>query len=277
MGENLDIVMPVIARDRERLDLFLASWRFNWRIPGKLFLFTRDEDVPLFEELATDPRIEVRTKRSLIGDEVYTFGEEHWHFGTGWYRQQMVKLAAYQVVQGPFYCCLDADYLIAKEIRYEDLVEEGRGKAQTSTVPIDRDQYQVSASLLGAKPVTAEFLKGVPPFILHQEISSRTLRRLGNWQSVLARTRMWTEASLYRTAGEEGWGELHKNVAHDFTDNPFRTALLDPRNFIAWNPAPSFDGEYMFVTVSSTMQIAPKQVWSKLRGAGVLFCQKDLS
>lgn len=268
MTENLDLVVPAIARDKDRLDLFLASWRHNWKIPGKLYLFARDEEMHLFEGLASDPRIEVRTKRSLIGDAAYAPGAN-----SGWYRQQVVKLAAHTVVQGSFYCCLDADFLVTQPVQLPDLITaDGRGFAfaipdiSSEQLGWYKRSYEDVGVLMGVEPVLRDVLSTCPPFIFRKDISEACLSRLGDWQEVLARAKGWTEASLYRTTAEitGAWTPSIARLEHSLTDAVDR----DPRAFIAWDPTVSFS-KYKFVTVSGANGVPAHLIKQKLISAGV--------
>ncbi|MGC1679795.1 MAG: DUF6492 family protein, partial [Pseudolabrys sp.] len=55
----------------------------------------------------------------------------------GWYRQQLIKLAAANLVNTEFFLTLDADVILCKPLRLEDLVRSGRALLH----PADRHKH----------------------------------------------------------------------------------------------------------------------------------------
>ena len=55
----------------------------------------------------------------------------------GWYRQQLIKLAAANLVNTEFFLTLDADVILCKPLRLENLVRSGRALLH----PADRHKH----------------------------------------------------------------------------------------------------------------------------------------
>jgi Family of unknown function (DUF6492) len=139
---------------------------------------------------------------------------------TGWYFQQLIKLAASALISTRFYITLDSDVILAKNCCYLDFISDKKGYVNVETpedylgiyttafaeeeVTLKKSRYRDSAKILG---VPEDFIESMPiynetPVILHTETVKRLLIHLDNvfnenWMAALMRKQGWTEYSLY--------------------------------------------------------------------------------
>lgn len=108
MSRNIDIVMPLIARDRQRFFTWLKSYQALWEVPGRLLVYVRESELARFSDLPTlDSRIVVQPKSSVGGCVVQVSDVQcnSIQLCPGWFRQQLVKLGAATHVDGLFFSC----------------------------------------------------------------------------------------------------------------------------------------------------------------------------
>lgn len=260
----VDMVMPCIARDLDRLQLYLTSRRKFWHVPGRFFLCTPHKDLDLFRALAKEHKLELLSKESIIGTKPY---EGPTALG-GWHRQQLVKLGGAKVVDTPFYMALDSDMFHAKQVECAgDLLREGKlpwyMKSFADPTYVDRltmcrtfAQHYADATL----PDDFAVSMWQPPFFFDRSILCAFLET--DWVSSLcehlnAKGHGWGEAYVYRVlAHSQGaWDDRHalgESVTHEFIRHPHVDIEGD---FGAWRPADTFSGAWLFGVVHSNTKI----------------------
>lgn len=284
----LDLVMPLIARDRERFHTFLASYKKFWKVNGLLRLFVPEAEYAALKDLAgLDSRIRVDTKQSLIGTVPYELGVQ------GWQRQQYVKLAAFQAVDTPFYCCVDSDMFVTRELRYDDVIMDGRAPVRMTDKAKLVSLYTNAGHLLGALDedglVPEWQVTWCPPFFFAQQIAHACKTTLEgiyakDWITVLAeyavsrRALRGTmpladtigEAQFYHVVGMRSrlWESCHREQTAGFTDDvmfrwhPEKT--LEGWN--VWDPAKTFNNNvFMFGVVHSFTSVPPAEVFQRIK------------
>jgi len=131
----------------------------------------------------------------------------------GWHVQQLVKLAAADLVATPFFLTLDADVICVRPTTIDDLVVEGRAVAQI-TPPHHPEWNDAAAEILGLPRSGRQH--GVTPAVLARDgvraLARHLEERAGEpWRRHLLRRLPWTEYSLYGTflEGVGRWDDLH--------------------------------------------------------------------
>jgi hypothetical protein len=127
----------------------------------------------------------------------------------GWYRQQLIKLAAANLVNTEFFLTLDADVILCKPLRLEDLVRSGRALLHPADRHKHTNWWRGSSQVLGVSANLSMPGMSVTPAVLSQTLCQRLFSRLTerywqHWASVLMqRTDMvWTEYTLYYLIAE---------------------------------------------------------------------------
>jgi hypothetical protein len=270
VGE-IDIVLPVCARDCERLQTLGASLRRFWHVPGVLRIFTEDGDHDVVLEAA---------RKYLVGDlwvEVMKTSDmlerpPSKDTRKGWWRQQLAKLCAARIVESDFYLTIDADCFLTQPIEYEDLVKRGRGVVTTREVDRYRPEwYHASREILGLGPqhMPGRFVD-MPPFLLARTPVQYLLARLKDkhgpsWKGALltyADHWPWTEYTLYHlhTTYSGVWDAFHVE-SPSLTGN----SIWTPADIEGWDPRKCFaEGAAPFAVVQSHTTLPPEWVWERV-------------
>jgi hypothetical protein len=127
----------------------------------------------------------------------------------GWYKQQIIKLAAAELIHTPWYLTLDADVVCVRHVNDTFLFPDGRAIWQREPVRAHPEWWDGSREVLRIprkfdldQPVT-----GVTPALIHSASARDLLARLAaldrgrNWAATLVHLQhlKWTEYSLYWT------------------------------------------------------------------------------
>jgi hypothetical protein len=125
----------------------------------------------------------------------------------GWYKQQILKLAAATIVSSDYYLTLDADIVFKRPTTIQDLFPSGKPILQKMNASVHWDWWLSSQRILKSNVhLTQEsIVMGVTPEFLHREtcralqdaIASRN--NSPEWDRFLFDSRQvgWTEYSLY--------------------------------------------------------------------------------
>lgn len=118
--DTLDIVTPLLRSDYDRYKLQLRTLQEFWKIPGQFHVLVhKTEAGSWLDELAMlDPRIELHFQEDMITPLAVNL--------SGWYVQQLAKLAASAIVRSEVYLCLDADTVLGRTVTLVDLAPNGK-------------------------------------------------------------------------------------------------------------------------------------------------------
>ena len=140
---TIDAVLPLLARDHGRFALLRQSLNRFWQ-GGTIHVIVRAEDMGRTRDLiGEDQRFHIANQESLMGGII---GDPP---GVGWWTQQILKLAASQVVRSEFYLTLDADCLLVRNVSREALVRNERGRVGYDARNLRPSWYQASSRMLG--------------------------------------------------------------------------------------------------------------------------------
>lgn len=291
---RLDAVLPLTAHDVERAQILFRSLEAFFeplgtchvvvpdeevavvrpRVPGERYAVVAESDVvPEISWFRNTARIRARLR--IVGPPIH-----------GWFVQQLVKLAAADRVQTPFYLTLDADVVCVRPTRYEDLVPGGRALVQTSPpnhpewnddaarvlgLPRSGRQYAVTPALLRGDAVAAlaRHLAGrVDPRARELALwlpRGRPRQIVASWRSYLLRRLPWTEYAVYGTFVEAtGLFDRYHVLGGDHAI--YGNGVWIESQFDEWDAEATFnrrDG-FCFTVVQSATRIPPERVWAKV-------------
>lgn len=271
---TIDAVLPLTARDAERAELLLDSLQQNFTGLRRLWIICPDAQAAELRERYAQRKlpfdIHVEPELSIVPEFRLKLRL------SGWFKQQLIKLAMHQHVAGTLYLTLDADVVCARPVTAEQLLGDGRGACFVFDKPeyaywyrrvaqvlrlrggFYRGTHNVTPALLNVQGV-AQLRAGIEQRI-HAGRLSRGLRglkqfwflrrtrrdaRFAPWRVFLAAARPWTEYALYysflETSGSfDRFHVLAPRCIYD--DERSLWHASDGRLPAQWDPAPAFSG-----------------------------------
>lgn len=201
-------------------------------------------------------------------------------FAAGWYRQQVIKLAAAERLKAPFFMTLDDDVILCKKLRRTDLFIGGRALLESNPRTGHADWWTGSARLLRLPVDLSGPGMFVTPAILARSICRRLFEDLERhharpWAETLLRQAArpwappWSEYALYYLAAESS-GMLSELHAIAGTDTPRRlwcpTHVWRRSDLEHWNVAECFDPSAagFFTVVQSHLGISAAEIGSRI-------------
>jgi hypothetical protein len=274
VGARLDAVLPLTLADAPRAQLLFRTLDRFFEPPGTCWVVVPDAELAkVRRELPRGPYVPV-AETALVPElrrhQAAGRLKARLRLGLpahGWHVQQLVKLAAADLVESRAYLTLDADVLCVRPTRYEDLVREGRAVAQI-TPPHHPEWNDAAAEILGLPRSGRQH--GVTPAVLAREgvraLARHLERRSGEpWRRHLLRRLPWTEYSLYGTflEGAGRWDELHVDGGEEAL---YGNSVWIHGQWPDWEPAAFFGRPDAppFAVVQSATWIPPEQVWGRV-------------
>jgi len=251
---KIDAVVPLLSRDLDRFEVMAHSITANFRDLGTCWVVGLDG-----ERTEIEPRIRQFPSFQFAGEsevvpELAAYRRLPRRYSrriTGWYVQQLIKLAIASRIATKHYLTLDADVICVRTVSFQDLVLNGKALVKATEDDIHPEWYANTAKVLGY-PRPSTRTHGVTPALFDTEavlklqdfLAQRVcppLRAaacifgngysadvLAGWRAFLIRAIPWTEYSLYH-----GFLEGHGLAAkfHDYR----RGALYDSEKSF-WTP-----------------------------------------
>jgi glycosyltransferase involved in cell wall biosynthesis len=144
----------------------------------------------------------------------------------GWYRQQIIKLAAFEHVRTPFYMTLDSDVLFVRDFDVHTLIRNGkaalnvqtesdyrnlyREETASSEIQVRDTRYRRAEKVIDCnrKAQYANHWYGETPVLMSRHIVSALVQHLQDisgkpWRRYLLDSLPWTEYPLYFIFAEE--------------------------------------------------------------------------
>lgn len=215
MRSVLDAVLPLLIDDRGRRDLARAAIQaqtlrrfFNRNDLLRVHVVGRGEEIEVIartlEPFAT-PWLQY-----FFWDERMGLGDLVRSPAVGWYKQQVIKMAAPEWLGAPFWLTLDADVLCTKPVGVADLLPDGRALTQGEVIDDDpllaRRAVAVRSVLGNVSPPLSYGMSGTPLFyaapVMQAALSMIEFATARPWKEALLDTVL--HAELQRR-GEEGW------------------------------------------------------------------------
>jgi peptidoglycan/xylan/chitin deacetylase (PgdA/CDA1 family) len=210
MNPSLTVVLPLRAvagkggSDLDRFERLLwPSFGAHWRDPDRTrwLIVCPDGDVDIIETRLVRMGA---TQVEVVSEDLVLPGLRG---RQGWFKQQLLKLAASNLVATSHYLTLDADVMLMRPASIEDLMPEGRPRLGTRRASDHLDWWQASGRVLKS-PVTIrpeDRVMGVTPAILQTALARRVLPEIARRNAAddaaewlyERRKEGWTEYTLY--------------------------------------------------------------------------------
>jgi len=294
---SIDAVLPLVLKDAERAELLFDSLAANFTGLGRIWVVCPDSQYDEFRARYRDRGLpfELRVESELRVVPEFALPLKL----SGWFRQQLIKLAIFERIESDLYLTLDADVVCARPVTAEQLAGAGRGACfvlpqrdfdywyervdQVLRVrAVRRGMHNVTPALLHkgamlelrraleAKAARGEYSPGLRG-LKQRWFLFRTRKRseYAPWRVYLAAARPWTEYALYYTFLEaNGLFDRYHFYA------PYCLYDIDRSLWVAksadlpddWNPAPAFAGEGppWFLVAQSNTGISAGAIRQKL-------------
>jgi hypothetical protein len=215
MAAELSAVLPLktlgshYAENLGRCDLLMASLR-AFAAPGlfrKIYLICPGDELRRVERAAGAwPGLPLEV---LGEDDLLPFFRRYPNTA-GWFRQQLIKLNAANLVETDFFLTLDPDVLLCKPVGPGDLCPGGRALTTLEPRRLHPEWWRDSAALLRTEPGLDDEGLSVTPALLAREVCFGLFDELGrlhgkDWREALlaALPARWTEYTLYWLAAQK--------------------------------------------------------------------------
>jgi Family of unknown function (DUF6492) len=262
--------------DAQRAGILIQSldrfWIGHRKLP--LWIVVTNDALDMMASLPPYQRIAPRVirERDLI-KEFSDFAD-----APGWFKQQLIKLAAHSIVNSPFYLVLDADVICAQPFSEDSLLVDDKALTDWEWKSTHKEWWQGSAEILQYKEPLKGFGMSVTPAVLSGRICKELLSHVGelyneHWCSALLRRPIWTEFTLYclyatrmnlmmQYHHSRPWMVRHRKALRSGHNVWFE------RDFQKWVPSSAFapGSRGIFMVCQSNTQIDPDRVREKLRG-----------
>lgn len=294
----IDAVLPLTLRDAERAELLLESLARNFTGLRRLWVVCPDSQAA---ELRSRYRgrhlpfeLQVESELGIVPEFALKVRQ------SGWFRQQLIKLAMAGHVGSELYMTLDADVVCARPVSAAQLAATGRGACQLFDHPEFDYWYRRVEQVLRIRLRRPLAVHNVTPALLHRRgvqelgeaieamiargVYSRGLRGLKQrwflrelrhradyaaWRVFLVAARPWTEYALYYSFLEASgsFERYHYRAPHGLYDE--QRSMWHARGAelpADWDPAPAFSGEGppWFIVAQSNTGIGADVVRHKL-------------
>jgi hypothetical protein len=292
--QQLDAVLPLKFNDYKRFSILRASLKKFMKDLRKLFVIVPDKEVESLRSKIKDNHYKIIPETAVVPE--FKLFKNY----PGWNKQQLIKLAAAEIVETDFYLTLDADIICVRPTSFSDLVKDGRAycfkHGLERSAEMFKQWYRDAERVL--KINHAEYHHDVTPAVLSREgmlrlhkhlarisrnsrtgFNKRDLLRRGvtvlakfipkmsfaDWRLYLLRSGQWTEYSLYY-AFLEAFDLFEKY--HFLLDSRISgNSVWEIDQYDSWDPASSFLGErtFYFSVIQSNTGINPDEIWEKVR------------
>lgn len=294
---RMDAVLPLVLKDAERAELLFESLAKNFSGLRRIWVVCPDAEYAEFAKRYSAKTLPFELR---VESELQVVPEFNLKLKlSGWFRQQLIKLAIFERIEGDLYLTLDADVICTRPVTAEQLVGSGRGAC--FTLPQTDFQYwydrveqvlrvqaprggmhnvtpallhtgamQELKAALEAKIARREYSRGIRGW--KQRWFLRQTRNHGQtaaWRVYLAAARPWTEYALYYTFLEASgsFDRYHFNASVCIYDIERSLWAADSTQLPAsWDPSPAFRGEGppWFLVVQSNTGISAEVIRQKL-------------
>ena len=251
-----------------------------------LLVVCPDHEVPIVEEkLGKWKHLNVK----VMSEDVLVPQLANYPKMRGWRKQQIVKMAASQVIERDFYITFDADVICLKPLDIDKLIIDGKALLQYEPRSQHPKWWKASARILNMSPNVGDVSVGmhVTPAILSRDLALNLIKELGesdkyqwadnlcklhesnnprNWSISRYLKLKWTEYSLYYLSAMKS-GLLDKyHVTAGSAEHPQLLLIHDSHPYETWDVASSFnlDNPGLFCVVGSKSHLEPGEVWDRV-------------
>ena len=271
----LDAVLPLTLKDAERAELLFESLAQNFTGLRRIWVVCPDaqraELVERYRSRRYAFELCVESELRVVPEFALKLRQ------SGWFRQQMIKLAIFERIESELYLTFDADVVCTRPVSAEQLAGTGRGACFVSQQNIHDYWYERVEAVLRVRAPRRGVSHNVTPALLHRRAVgdlravledkiargeySRGLRgwkqrwhigltrrraEYAAWRVYLMAARPWTEYALYYTFLEATgrFERYHYYAPHCIYD--VERSLWHAANGelpSEWDPSPAFSGE----------------------------------
>ncbi len=295
---EIDAVLPLLPRDFERFTILARSLERFMTDLGRLYVVVPDRFHAQLEPLLSPYRR--RLPLFVVKEQLWVPEMPQLRHLPGWYKQQLVKLAAAEFVSSDFFLTLDADVVCTRPVAHRQLIIDGRAPCHVIAGCDHPDWYRGYEAVLALSANRRNVLHNVTPCVwarqgvleliehLNQVALERpyaggirgaqqriffSLHRLGRhrarppWRGWLAASRPWAEYATYFTFLEATgrYQRFHFDSERCVYDIA-RSVWSKQFQIETMDAEPLFDSEGppYFVVIQSNSGIDAKRTWRVL-------------
>ncbi len=294
---ELEAVLPLIPRDLERFTMLARSLERNFPALGRILVVVpdrfRDEMMETVRRAAGGLAVEIVPEGRWVPEM------ESFRHLPGWYKHQLVKLAAAEFVASPYYLTLDADVICTRPTTIDDLLPGGKSACFVIREDLHPDWYAGAEAVLGLSASRRGILHNVTPVVwskagvleLIDHLNGVARRRayagglrgvqqrfffamhaIGAhrkeppWRAWLAASRPWSEYSMYFTLLEATGRFERYHFDSDYCIYDIDRSVWWKADFDRWDAAPLFEGSGppYFAVIQSNTHVPTAHVWQKV-------------
>jgi hypothetical protein len=267
----IDAVLPLVAEDIPRARLLARSLDRFFPDLGTCWVVTPRKDVDAaaralpYRVVAEDELVPELRRGSNYDRIASMVGARGFTLVSGWYVQQLVKLAAAELVESDFYLTLDSDVICVRPTRAADLVRDGRAVCDGRPASKHAEWYEWAERVLGVAGERTDH--AVTPALLARDAVRELTRHLdaraqrGSWRGYLLASIPWTEYTLYTTYLEQAgvYDRYHLRLGKGAV---YGNCVWSREQYDAWDPARSAD--FHFTVVQSTVGVPVDEVAARV-------------
>lgn len=215
----------------------------------------------------------------------------------GWYRQQLIKLAAHTLIKTPFYMTIDSDVIFKKKFCLNDIFTEGRAIVNVETYEdyrvlytpniaddsqkVRQYRYKDAERVLKLSRPSAykEIWYGETPVVLSRNIVQYLVAHIEQvwkmpWQDALLQNLPWTEYPLYFLYAEnsKALSKYHQHGGSDSISSLSQSLWLDSLSYLDERTLQTWPADRIFnsnspgftVVVQSYLGNDPSEIRNKI-------------
>lgn len=302
----LDAVLPLTLRDASRAELLFESLALNFSGLRRIWVVCPDaqraEIAARFAALRHPFELCIESELEVVPEFALKLRQ------SGWFRQQLIKLAIFERIESELYLTFDADVVCARPVSAEQLAGSGRGACYMMKQHLFDYWYERVERVLRVRAPHRGAMHNVTPALLHRRavddlrsvleakiargeyskglrgwkqrwalMQTREHAQYAAWRVFLIAARPWTEYALYYTFLETSglFDRYHFYAPYCIYD--LQRSLwhaTDGELPDDWDPQPAFSGEgppWFLVAQSNTgidAGLIRRKLEPLLKGAG---------
>lgn len=282
MINTIEGVLPITKKDFERFSLLQITLDRFFPDLRPCHVVVPDKEYSFFRDAIQSNRFQLLTDSEVVPEFL------HFPSTSGWYKQQLIKLAIHEHIKTDYYVTLDADVICVKPTTTADLIRNGRAMSRRTEKDYHPEWYTWAERVLGGK--RSGFTHGVTPSIFSVQVLNKFAEYLANkrfgvrdrtklvlrslkekalirpgWRAYLLLNIPWTEYSLYNTFAEQN--SLFEKYHFDGGKfSIYHNSVWTVDQFNSWNPKDSFynNEEFYFCVIQSTANVSLEQIREKV-------------
>ena len=296
----MESVIPLVEKDFNRFQLLLVSLNKYSSEFGMMHVVVPEREVTRIRSRIC--RLKIQFEWRVVSEEEIVPEFKHFHWISGWEKQQLIKLAIAEFVQSDYYLTLDADVVCTRAVTPDKLLIGGKAPCFVEFENKYPNWYDSASRVLRCPLAREGLMHNVTPAVLSRHgvisltnyLSSKWNRfkipsdkrsrlhvkmwlrtflqrdpRWVSWRLYLIANLPWTEYSLYYSYLEAKrlFNSLHVEVEVPIYDNKNSIWHIEDFERSGWDPGSSFngDGPPFFMVLQSNTEIPIEQFSAMLQ------------